>query len=628
MSVRVEALANREYSYSAKRMDGSSVDELNWGFRWYILNQSTDEEYGTLMEPTNTSYVTVVWKAPTNDNVDVIRILACDVLIKDSNGNETCQQVVRIEVVVTTNVTDLGLTIDGIEGYTTAYTGYIDDNSETDINVVGPVKLLNQCHIQGNDLVFYSQGSTGVTNFIWEVASWGQNTNSLRSGYFVDDDGISEGNPITKLADGSYQSEVNVREIGPPPNPPANGSHYVKVLGLDDDENTSGVSYIKFKVVPEDPYITSNSYVNEIEYVPGSMDSNYDPIYFSWILHNMHHYPEWFKMKAYLEIGELYCPSGPCVGLTATDFTGTYWNSGTMVTILDDYIYNLKNQMNVSKQFEFGYTVPIPGFFGTGWVVGDSDEYRVCLHVDFEDEDYGPTSCIVEKDVDCQDVKILYCPQAPSALDIKLIGPTCPTGLPGTTMTFIEVPGVSIGCPEGYVWDSINEICATGCTMGMVDDGDGGCACPTGQEMGYTGGQTMCVPTGDCPTGTIRVGDYCIACVEPISYDVITEPVCPIYCVEVYPISLSVPCWGWTWEYVLLTDYWKYITSTSTTYYYSYTNTNLPTVVIAPDVVYYSPVANKLLDTTGVKPIEKDTVVIGGNTYTTSQFVGVVGPGA
>ena len=479
MAIRVDALSNNKISYSVKKLDGTNVNALNWKFRWFIVGQSSNEEYGTLFPPINKEYVYATWKPvlPGTENVD--RELCCQITVLNAGGEEICNQIVRILVHVVDSANDLTIDFDGVMGSTTSYTGFTASGNTA---VKGPLKLTNQCHILGNVMEFGASGSTGVTNFWWQVQPpLGQNSNPANGGgYFVGASGANLGSWIKAPADVNHASTAQVKWTDSPPVPPGDGSYYLKLEGADDYTHLTRPQYLKLKLCTTNPNIVSNSW-------PTSINVGYPPIYFSWTLKDINSYPEWFQFRAMLEIGEINCqptfqfftgPTGPtgwqlvnspCYGLTDSNYTGPNWLSGSMIQIADSSITDIKTNLTGNlTDYTFGYTIPLPGWFNPAWEIGDPDKFRLKLHTYFWDPELNPSMtgpCIVTKVQDVQDVSLKYCPQPPPQSYIYFKGPTCPTGIPFNPIVWTSIPtSISITGP---------------CPTGMTAQGTG-CVWPTG----------------------------------------------------------------------------------------------------------------------------------------------------
>lgn len=439
MSIRVNAISGVKMSYSVRREDGSSPDILNWKFRWFIEGQSSLEEYGVISEPKNKEFVYVTWKPIAEGTENIDRVLACEVTINNSLGEEICKQIKRIIVDVTDEDNDLDVDGDGFGG---------SDVSESD-----GYRLTDQCQILGKELNFVSTGNTFTTNFWWEISAPNGGTQN-GGGYFIDEADANLGSIINRVADVDKRSYATAVFTNVPPSPPNNGFYYVKIQASDDNGKLSTPKYINFKLAHNNPTVITNSWVSTI-------NASSLPVNFSWVLKNIKTYPSWFKVRAKLEIGQINCNpiNANCYGANDADYAGAEWQTNSYVEIFE----NLVSEINTNNDYSFSYNLQLPDYFNPSWTFGDPDRFRIKLILEIWDPDLNPLeddSCMIRKILAPQDVILEECPDTLEAAPIEFTGPECPAEVAADTITFTRTTS------EPFCFDTVfaeEPICVDPC---------------------------------------------------------------------------------------------------------------------------------------------------------------------
>ena len=496
--MRVNAVANTEIVYSVKKSSGENVDPLNWTFNWSII-QTAAQELGEITSSSTTSeQCSVKWHEPTDlFPATTVRELRCEVSVKGADGVLICVQIVLIEVLVSSSVVVTTFELTGEFGYTappgiTCPTGPC--SLETIPNIIGPIRLIDQCHKVGTDLTFKVTGSTGVEYFWWDL-------DNTKGGYVID--GVYtpvSGNILKTVPDGAGGSSVTVRYTNDVPN--ADGLYYISVFTTDVTGLASPLTVLRFKLMPLIPLITMDLPIEHPLDEVKIIDTVQRPRIVKWDLSDVQRYPEWLTVDYKLEVGELIMdcatgPVGPCSGELDSHFTGANWlnSGGTMIDLLDDNIYDIYNSLTGTNIYEFGSTVTLP--LESSWAYGDSELYRIKLHTEFVDTE----TCNVTRNLEKQDWQIAFCPNAvvgPSGLVFET--DACPSVVPDSRIPITFVPDTPPVIPP--VSTAVPTSVATGpsCVGGY-----------TASTEGYT---MVCSPGPTCSVWFVPSGYNSYICVN------------------------------------------------------------------------------------------------------------------
>jgi hypothetical protein len=491
-NLRATATVGKSNIYSVKKLTGDYIDKTAYSFKWSILNNTTNEIYGSIIGANTNEFVEVVWKqpAPTETIPYSDRTLICEVEKLDINGNIIgCYEALRLSVSLTVPTLDLNL----------EYFKGINDGDIVNINT-GEIRFKDQCHTQDNVMQFTVKGNANTKYIRVELKNNSDSSfvNSFSNGIFLE-----TSDPNSKvLADnqvGFYEYDVSQKNgianvfIKFFDKPFSDGFYYVRAYALDNFRNYSEPLYLKFKLLRKEVTIQSLlTYKPEIFLGEAAMDFKYQYTL-------VHEIPSWFKIDSYYEVGQINCKG--CNVDNENNYIGDNWQNGESNRISLDSTTVSSITLEDQQYYTVSTSLKFPDFFVTpqSWQPGISpDHFKVKIFGKIYDPD-NETSCYALKDnIQSQTVKINYCnPFVEYDGTRTFEAPKCPDP-PQYNNNRSFVPQITIACPPEKTFNYSSGTCvwnfgATGPCSNILNMSWNGntCVCPTGYHFDSVSNQCI-----------------------------------------------------------------------------------------------------------------------------------------
>jgi len=493
-NLRVYATVGESNIYSVKKLTGEYTDRTAYSFKWSILNNTTNEIYGSIIGANTNEFVEVIWKQPaqTESEPYADRILICEVEKLDINGNVIgCYEVLRLSISLIVPTLDLNLEY---------FRGVNDDV----INIVnqdtGEIKFKDQCHILGNVMQFTVKGNANTKYIRVELKNRSDSSfvSSFSNGIFLE-----TSDPNSKvLADnqvGVYEYDVigtngiaNVFiKFFDKPFP--DGFYWIRAYALDNFRNYSEPLYLKFKLLRSNFIINSlPTYKPEIILGEAAMDFKYQYTL-------VHEIPNWFKIDSYYEVGQINCKG--CNVDDESNYIGEHWQKGDSNRILFDSITVSDITLENSQYYTVSTSLQFPNVFidPQSWQAGISPDYfKVKIFGEIYDPNNKTTCNILNDNTQSQTIKINYCN---TFIDYNgtysFEAPKCPDA-PQYNTNYSFVPQITITCPPEKSFNYNSGTCiwnlgATGPCNNIPNMSWNGstCVCPTGYHFDSASNQCI-----------------------------------------------------------------------------------------------------------------------------------------